>query len=212
MSTVKSWHSHITDKHAFELFGDGKAATSTRDKLLDTALDLFYTNGIHAVGIDQIISEVGVTKTTFYNHFESKDQLILDALARRGEWESKAFMARLFELVGDNPKKMLLAVFDVFDEWFTEPDYRGCQFLSACMEFPSPSDPIHQIGAQHEINVCMMIADTARKAGAKDPDALAEQITMLLNGALMHRLVRCDKKAASKARVAAAELIEKQIT
>ena len=59
----------VTDKTARELFGDGRTATQTREKLLDRATDLFYTYGIHAVGLDRILKDVGVTKTTFYNHF-----------------------------------------------------------------------------------------------------------------------------------------------
>jgi len=198
-----------TGKRAFELFGDRKEPTTTREKLLEVAIDRFYVQGFHAVGLDQILSEVGVTKTTFYNHFESKDELILEALKRRDEWESKAFMERVAELAGEDPKAILLAVFDVFDEWFNHPDYYGCLFLNVCIEFPSPHDPIHKEGTENYEHVTQVLTGYATQAGLADPRGLAEQLTMLMQGALTHRQVTGDNDSAAKAKVVAEALIEK---
>ena len=90
----------ITDKSARELFGDGRSAESTREKLLDRATDLFYTYGIHAVGLDRILKDVGVTKTTFYNHFESKDDMTCEVLRRRHEWEFQWFIKAVEQVSG----------------------------------------------------------------------------------------------------------------
>ena len=197
-----------TGKRAFELFGDREEPTTTREKLLEVAIDRFYVQGFHAVGLDQILSEVGVTKTTFYNHFESKDELILEALARRELWESKAFAERASQLAGDDPKAMLLAFFDVLDEWFNHPDYFGCLFLNVCVEFPSPHDPIHQAGLEHYLKSKQGFARLAEQAGASDPERLAEQLIVLIQGSLTHRQVTGDNDAAVKARDVAATMIE----
>lgn len=200
-----------TGKRAFELFGGRDEPTTTREKLLEVAIDRFYVHGFHAVGLDQILSEVGVTKTTFYNHFESKDELILEALRRRQQWESKAFNERAMEISGGKPRELLLALFDVMDEWFNHPDYFGCMFLNVCVEFPSPHDPIHRLGMQHYCDNQAELAEIARAAGAKDPQTLAEQLIILMQGTLTHRQVSGDNNAAAKAREVAEVLIDRAL-
>ncbi|NJL30866.1 MAG: TetR/AcrR family transcriptional regulator [Phycisphaerales bacterium] len=108
--------------------------------MIDTALELFYQYGFHAVGVDHIITKAGVTKTTFYYHFPSKDDLAVAALQRRDQWEGQAFLAQL-RSISKRPHEQLLAVFDVMDQWFNDPAYRGCLFINACAEFPLPHDP-----------------------------------------------------------------------
>lgn len=200
-----------TGKRAYELFGDRQEPTTTREKLLETAIDRFYVHGFHAVGLHQILTEVGVTKTTFYNHFESKDELILEALARREQWETSAFAARATELAGEDPRELLLAFFDVLDEWFNHPDYFGCLFLNACVEFPSPHDPIHKAGMQHYLESKQGFSEIAKAAGAQDADLLAEQLIVLIQGTLTHRQVTGDNAAAAKARGVAEALIDQAL-
>ncbi len=189
-----------TGKRALELFGNRAEPTTTREKLLEVAIDRFYVHGFHAVGLDQILAEVGVTKTTFYNYFESKDALIIEALKRRQQWESKAFNERALEISGGEPRELLLAIFDVLDEWFNHPDYFGCMFLNVCVEFPSPHDPIHRLGMEHYLDAKAEFVQLAKAAGAKDPERLAEQIVVLMQGTLTHRQVTGDNDAAVKAR------------
>ena len=208
MTTVFLDH---TGKRAFELFGDRKEPTTTREKLLEVAIDRFYVHGFHAVGLDQILNEVGVTKTTFYNHFESKDELILEALHRRQKWEGKAFTDRAVELSGGEPRALLIAIFDVLDEWFNHPDYYGCLFMNVCVEFPSPNDPIHRLGMQHYCDGKSEFAEIARQAGADDPELVAEQIILLMQGTLTHRQVLGDNTAAAKAKPVAEAIIDAAI-
>lgn len=200
-----------TGKRAFELFGDREEPTTTREKLLEVAIDRFYVHGFHAVGLDLILNEVGVTKTTFYNHFESKDQLILEALARREKWEGKAFADRAREISGGEPRAMLLAFFDVLDEWFNHEDYHGCLFMNVCVEFPSPNDPIHQAGLNHYLEGRRQLAGLAVDAGADDPELLAEQLILLMQGTLTHRQVTRDNGSALKAREVAEAMVERAI-
>lgn len=200
-----------TGKRSYELFGDRNEPTTTREKLFEVAIDRFYVHGFHAVGLDQILNEVGVTKTTFYNHFESKDELILEALARRELWEFKAFSDRAKELAGDDPRELMLAFFDVLDEWFNHPDYFGCLFLNVCVEFPSPHDPIHKAGTAYYHKGKQDFSEIAKAAGATDPDLLAEQLVVLIQGTLTHRQVSGDNDAAAKARSIAEAMIDAAI-
>ena len=201
----------LPGKSAAELFGDGAPATNTRQRLLEAALDLFYTYGFHAVGLDRILADVGISKQAFYKHFESKDDLTVEAVRLRDRWESEAFSRQVQERGGDDPRGMLLAIFDVMDEWFKHPDYQGCLFLSACAEFPSPHDPIHMAAADNYRAAETDIQRLASAAGAADPAALARELMMLSQGALGRRLVFADNNAAKAARELALLAIERHI-
>ena len=201
----------ITDKSARELFGDGETAASTREKLLDRATDLFYTYGIHAVGLDRILKDVGVTKTTFYNHFESKDDLTCEVLRRRHEWESKLFTKAVDKISEGDPRSTLLAIFEVLHKWFTDADFRGCQFINAAAEFPSQGDPVHQEAARHKRATRKLLRDTAAAAGAADPEKLSSQLMVLFEGAITLRQVTGDDQAAATARGVAEVLVSEAL-
>lgn len=201
----------ITDKSARELFGDGECARNTREKLLDRATDLFYAYGIHAVGLDRILKDVGVTKTTFYNHFESKDDLTCEVLRRRHDWEMDWFVKAINELSDGEPRRALLAIFDVLDKWFTDPDFRGCQFINAAAEFPLPNDPVHREAARHKIATRQLLRETAAAAGASDPVELADHLLVLLEGAVTLRHVTGDDQAAATARQVAEMLVSRSM-
>ena len=202
----------ITEKSARQLFGDGETATSTREKLLDRATDLFYSYGIHAVGLDRILKDVGVTKTTFYNHFESKDELTCEVLRRRHEWESEAFMNAVNQISEGQPRLTLLALFDVLHKWFTDPDFRGCQFINAAAEFPLSNDPVHREATSHKIATRQLLRDTAKTAGAANPDELGDKILVLFEGAITLRQVVGDNQAAAIAREVAETLVDQALS
>lgn len=184
--------------HAAELFG-GVRPRDTRERILFTALDLFYQHGFHEVGLDRVLAEVGVTKTTFYNHFESRDQLILEALDVRDRWEASAMERRLRELAGYDPRALLRATFDVLDEWFNHPAYRGCMFVVASAEFPIPTSPIHRRAALGFEEAETRIRGMAEAAGARDPAEVARVWGLLSQGALARRLISGDSGAARAA-------------
>src|SRR5438034_2756008 len=135
---------------AAQLLGIPDESTSGRERLIDKAIDLFYSHGFNAVGIDRIIAAAGVTKTTFYKHFESKDELMVAAVKKRDDWESAAWGRAVQAAAGDDPRRQLMALFDVLDEWFNAPDFRGCMFINTAAEFPNPHDPVHQAAAAHK--------------------------------------------------------------
>lgn len=200
-----------TAKTVRELFGHGPIPSGTRAKLMDVAMDLFYTHGIHTVGIDQIINEVGVTKTTFYNHFESKDELVLEVLRQRDSFEGEAWAREVDKRAGDDPRAKLLAIYDVLHTWFTNPAFKGCQFINAAHEFPLPHDPVHRATAEHAEHTLAWLEDLADQAGADNPRMLAEQLAVLLDGAITMRLVLQNDNAAAIAKAAAEILINKHV-
>src|SRR5438128_1850964 len=128
-------------KSVSELFGRPEAPKTGRERLIAVAVELFYRHGFGAVGIDQVIAAAGVTKTTFYKHFEGKDDLMVAAVRRRDEWESAAWDRAVMKLAGDNPQRQLLANLDVMDVWFNDPEFQGCMFMNAATEFPNTNDP-----------------------------------------------------------------------
>jgi len=198
-------------KTAVELLGSPRAPKNARDRLIDTAIDLFYTHGFNAVGLDQIIDAVGVTKTTFYKYFESKDELMVQAVRQRDEWESQAWDRALREEAGDDPRARLLALFDVLDKWFNTEDFKGCIFLNTAVEFPNPNDPVHQAAAAHKKRNRDAWRDAAKAAGARDPETFADQYTMLVEGTLVLRQVHGRNDAALIARKLAAALVDEHI-
>src|SRR6185437_5039956 len=102
-------------KSATELLGLPDAPKTGRERLVAAAVELFYRNGFGAIGIDQIIAKAGVTKSTFYKHFEGKDDLMVAAVHRREEWESQAWARAVRKLAGDEPAKQFLGMIDVMD-------------------------------------------------------------------------------------------------
>ena len=188
------------EKSARDLFGGGAKPRDTRERILYAAIDLFYEHGFHEVGVDRVIDAAGVTKTTFYNHFESRDHLILEALETRDAWETALVERRMRELAGYDPRALLLAYFDVLDEWFSHPEYQGCLFVLASAEYPSPKHPVHRRAAQSFAAAETAMTGLAKAAGARDPTALGRTCAMLVQGALTRRLVSGDNGAARAAR------------
>lgn len=185
---------------AAQLLGLRPKAVNARDRLIHTTIDLCYRQGFNAVGLDQIIAATGVTKTTFYKHFESKDALLIAAITTRNHWENQAWMRATRRHAGKDPKAQLLGFVDVLDQWFNVEDFGGCLFINAASEFPNPNDPIHQAAAQHKHETYQWYLSLAQKAGARDASAFTDQYALLLEGALIMRQVLGRNDAARLAR------------
>lgn len=190
-----------------QLFANIPAPRNTKERILFVAMDLFYTKGFHAVGLDEILQEAQLTKTTFYNHFESKDALAKATVLQRDEWEWEAFKRGLTEKAGYDPGALLLACFDVLDDWFNEPRYQGCLFLMAMTDYPLPQHPVHEAAAQHYLVARDEYEKMAIAAGAKDPAGLAKKWSQLLMGAVAAFALDRDTTAARTARDIAATLL-----
>jgi len=183
---------------------------STRERLMDAAATLFYGQGFHAIGLDRILEEVGVTKTTFYNHFESKDALIVAVLEHRDERDMNALQAELERRGGDAGAR-LLVVFDVLDAWFRDEGFKGCLFINAAAQFPNPNDPVHVAAMRHSEHLNQALAALAREAGAAEPDELGRQLCMLVAAGITARHLGGDEQAARTARRMAEVLVDSAV-
>jgi AcrR family transcriptional regulator len=180
---------------------------TTRDRLIDTAGDLFYTTGFQAVGLDRILSAVGITKTAFYKHFESKDDLILAVMDRRDRHDIAEAIAHMRRHGGSDPRAQILAFFDFLVEDFARPDFRGCFFMNAATEFPSPHDPIHQAAAAHGQHIASEMMLRVQAARLPDPQRVTKQLMILISGAVAARHAGNVADAAVTARLTAEALL-----
>jgi AcrR family transcriptional regulator len=183
-------------------------AESTRERLINAAHALFYEHGFQAVGLDRIIAEVGVTKTTFYNHFESKDDLIVQVLNEHDARENRHLVDGIEQRAPGDPRGQILAVFDILGEWFEEMDFRGCMFINAAAAFPAQNDPIHRIAATHNAHLHEVILRLAEQAGAENPKELADKVMCVLAGAIVTRHAALNAEAAAIARSTVELLLE----
>ncbi|NEO03027.1 MAG: TetR/AcrR family transcriptional regulator [Moorea sp. SIO3I7] len=177
-----------------------------RDRILEKASELFYQEGIQNVGIDRIISESGVAKMSLYNHFKSKDALIEAFLRQRGESWRAWFIETVAEHSSD-PKERLLAIFDVLQLWFEAPDFRGCAFINATVELAKPNHPGYQAALEHQQAVYAYILDLAQAAGITDPELLARQFLLLVQGSIVVAMMEGNSIAAAQAKTVASGLL-----
>lgn len=189
----------------------GQPSTDTRERLIAAGLDLFYQRGFHATGLDQILAEVGTTKTTFYKYFESKEELALACIKRRDERWRVRLPELLRERAGESPLDQLREVWGVWRDWFDDIAFNGCLFIHACSEFPSPHDPCHQAARANIDALRAMIAGLADAAGAMEPEAFADQYMLLMEGAIIMEVIDRENRAAATASSIADVLIERYI-
>lgn len=181
-------------------------ATPRREHLIETAARLFNEHGYHATGIDRILAEAGVAKMTLYNHFRSKDELILAVLRRRDETFRNRLM-RAVEQAADTPRERLLAIFDVLGDWFRSKDFHGCMFINASAEYGSPDSAIRAASCEHKRLLTSYVEELARDAGAAEPATLAGAVMLLIEGAIVSSQINCDCAPADQAKRAAETLI-----
>ncbi|MEQ8233250.1 MAG: TetR family transcriptional regulator [Gammaproteobacteria bacterium] len=178
---------------------------SKRDELVRKALDIFYREGFHATGMDRLSAETGISKTTMFKHFRSKDELILAVLRLRDQ----EFRNWLFRRMGEAgaPHAQLLAMFDALAEWFATPGFRSCMFIKAASEYPDPDHPIHAQAAEHKRLLFRQVRELAAAAGAADADALARALLLLKDGAIVTAHLGHERAPAADAKAAAAVLL-----
>lgn len=176
-------------------------STTTRERLLDAAYRLFSTHGVGQVGVDAILTESGCAKSSLYHNFPSKEALALAFLDRREELWTREWLEAEVRRRASNPEGRLLAVFDVFDEWFRRPDFEGCSFIRLLLESESDSR-VNQAAAEHLARIRRMIHGLARDAGLAEPKAFARTWHMLMKGSII-AAGEGDRRAARHAKRAA---------
>lgn len=183
---------------------------SKREQLIQAALELFAKNGIHATGVDSIVAQSGVTKKTLYAHFRTKEELVLAVLRHYDGLARNEFMRRV-ESGGTTPRARLLAIFDVAQHWFQQNNFYGCLFVNTIGEYSGKDTPIRQICKEYKKLLKNYIHSLCKQAGAKDPQGLAEELALLLEGATVTAQVSQNPKTARIAKRAAKALIDKAI-
>jgi AcrR family transcriptional regulator len=186
--------------------------TATRQKLVEAATRRFYRDGFRNVGIDQILTDVGISKTAFYKHFECKEDLMLAALDDQDRWLQNMFRQMVREKGGESGARQLRAVFDVVEQLIESDDFQGCIFVNVAMEFRLPHEPAHLAAARNKKALEDIVCEIAAQAGAADPRALAQELCMIMEGAYVTRHVTGNPNTMAVARRVAERVIGEHLS
>jgi AcrR family transcriptional regulator len=184
----------------------GEVDSSARRRILDTSYELFSRRGVRAVGIDEVIERAGVAKATLYRHFSSKDALVLAFLDLREQRWTRDFVEAEAISRGATPEERLLAIFDVFDDWFHRDDFEACSFINVLVEV----GPRHTAGGasiEHLERIRALVRRFAEEAGLRDPESFARSWHILMKGSII-AATEGDARAARRAKSMARQLIE----
>ncbi|MFE7740799.1 TetR/AcrR family transcriptional regulator [Nocardia sp. NPDC057455] len=183
------------------------SAAPARERILSTAYTLFTRRGIRAVGTDEVIAVSGVAKATLYRHFPSKDDLVLAVLQRREQLWTLGLVETQSRARGNTPEEQLLAIFDVFHDWFQKrEDFDGCSFINVLLELGA-AHPAGQASIGYLDNIRAIVRSRAEAAGLSDPDDFARSWHILMKGSIISA-AEGDLLAAHRAQLMARMLIE----
>ena len=165
-----------------------KGEVSARERILATASELFYREGIRAIGVDTVVERSGVSKTSLYRLFESKDALIAAFAAERDRsfW---AWWDHIEEQHADDPRVLLEALLSGIAERIGHSTYRGCPFLNLATEFPDDKHPGRVVARGNKEEMRARLATIVARLGAADPNRVASQLTLIINGAYASGLI-----------------------
>jgi AcrR family transcriptional regulator len=182
---------------------NGTRQADARQRILDSSYELFSRQGIRAVGVDEVIENAEVAKATLYRHFPSKDDLVLAFLECREERWSRDLVEAGARSRGSTPEEQLLAIFDVFDEWFRREDFEACSFINVLLEM-GPRHPAGMASMRHLENIRSVVRDLAKEAGLRDPASFAHSWHILMKGSIVAAAegdAEAARRAASMARL-----------
>ncbi|MCA9040020.1 MAG: TetR/AcrR family transcriptional regulator [Planctomycetaceae bacterium] len=180
--------------------------SSARQRIIETAEELFYAEGVRAVGIDRIIAEAKVAKMTLYNHFASKDELILAVLKYREE-EFDDFLDATMNEFQAKGESRLEALFSALKTWFESPNFRGCSFINAKVELADPEHPASVFCSHHKRQFQKLIREIVASNGTPQSESVAAAIGLLVEGAIIMAVMQQSAEPAEIARQAALKLI-----
>lgn len=168
-----------------------EAAQPPHARLIGVAREMFCRDGIHATGIDRILSTAGVSKMTLYTRFGSKEALIREVLKQEGaEWRADFFAAVLAS--SPDPKQRLHGVMAALRPWFEGDRFYGCAFMNAVAEHAKGERWLRELAAEHQSQVVGFLAERAAEAGYDEPAVLARQIMLVIDGAIAALMVSGD--------------------
>ena len=172
---------------------------SARERIDQTAYELFSRRGVRAVGVDEVVARSGVAKMTLYRHYPSKNHLVLAFLRRREELWTRGWLQAEVERRGGPPGEQLLAIFEVFDKWFRRADFEGCSFINVMLEIDDQQHPVRLATVAHLATIRVFLGQLTAAAGVADPDDLARQWHVLMKGSIV-AAGEGDTEAALRAR------------
>lgn len=182
-----------------------------KDHLIDVASRLFNQYGFHQTGIDLIMKESGVSKTTMYKYFKTKEDLILEILQRRSVILKSALINSIEMEQAKHPNQPLHTyipmIFDATEEWIKSGEFYGCNFVRASSEYSVGNDCIRKYAVQHKSEIQAYIRSLLADHPTDTPEDLAGQITLILDGAIVSAQVRDDKNAVQKAKTILAAIL-----
>jgi AcrR family transcriptional regulator len=188
-----------------ETLATGVAGGGARDRILNTAYALFSRRGIRAVGVDEIIAHAGVAKATLYKHFPSKNELVLGFLALREERWTRGLVEAGARERAETAELRLLAIFDVFDDWFRSPEFDGCTFINVILEL-GPDHALGKASIDYLANIRTIVQQFADEAGMRDTANFAWSWHILMKGSIVSAS-EGDLDAAKRAKAMGARLI-----
>ena len=177
-----------------------------RERIIESAYDLFSHRGIHAVGVDEVIAQANVAKATLYRHFRSKDDLVLAFLERREQRWTREWVETEAKRRGSTPEEQLLAIFDAFDDWFRRDDFEACSFINVMLEM-GPQHPAGTASVHHLENIRSIVRRLAEESGLRDPGPFAHSWHILMKGSIV-AAAEGDLEAAQRAKAMARLVLE----
>jgi AcrR family transcriptional regulator len=183
------------------------ASPSARQRILDSAYELFSRRGVRGVGIDEVIENAQVAKATLYRHFRSKDELVLAFLQQREQLWTKDWVEAEARRRGSTPEEQLLAIFDLFHEWFQKSDFEGCSFINILLELNDGEHPAGRASAAHLENIRSILRTIAEEAGLRDVEQFAHSWHILMKGSIV-AACEGDRDAAKRAQAMGRLLID----
>jgi AcrR family transcriptional regulator len=181
-------------------------ATQMRERILSVASDLFTNQGINATSVDAIVEKAGIAKVTLYKYFKSKEQLILEYLR---EYDDKLWkqLSAVTAQKDAAPTAKLAALVDAALEWIADPEFKGFAFINASVEFPQPENLVHQTSLEFAQVLRSTMATLAKDAGIKSADALAMQLSLVIEGTAITERTQRNSGAIANAKALAKILI-----
>jgi AcrR family transcriptional regulator len=161
-----------------------ESGISARERILDASYELFSRRGIRGVGINEVIERAGVATATLYRHFASKDELVLAFLETREQRWTHGLVEAEAQKRGADPEQRLLAIFDVFDDWFHREDFEACSFINVLLEM-GPHHPAGCASVEHLDHIRSIVRRFADEAGLRDTESFARSWHILMKGSIV---------------------------
>ena len=181
-------------------------SNDTRDIILDVTEKLIYKSGISATGMDLLVKTAGVSRKSIYRYFANKEELVVAALQRRDQRWMHWYRSEVDQ--APTPAERLLNLFTVLKAWFACEGFRGCAFINTSGETGDPQDPVRLVAKDHKQKLLDYVCELCTEHGAGDPQMLAKQLLILIDGAITVALVMGDYSAADNAQCMARKLLD----